>query len=457
MIMTQEPDLPFEKVVMDPCHIAGNTYLVYADRYSGWTEVALLKSTSFKDVKKELPMWFRNYGVPNEISSDGGPPFNSYDFENFLRTWGIEFRKSSAYYAQSNGRAEVAVKLVKRLLMDNINSVTGQLDTEAATRALLIHRNTPSKIYGMSPSELLFGQKIRDHLPNGFRKLRPEFTEARKSKELKNLRRQTNLKNIDREYCQLEVGQSVSIQNQKGNQPKKWSSTGIVTETLPNRQYHVLIDGSRRLTTRNRKFLRKIPDSCRGSPFENVDPSPVPEVNGFADQNNTTDHIKNISAIPPETTQPVVEGQNISDDFYKHPMHTSTPRASRIAQPLSTQPSTIQFDLKLPVSPTQKGESPTLLKHASLPVAITQTEETPVPPKQVTPQHAQRQQIQSQPVGVAPVAPPRRSTRSTKMPKKLDVYVTEKKPARKKHVSFIDPAPERPKRQRRPRYRLVEE
>ena len=64
--------------------------------------------------------------------------------------------------------------------------------------------------------------------------------------------------------------------------------------------------------------------------------------------------------------------------------------------------------------------------------------------------------IQSHPVEVAPVAP-RRSTRSTKMPKKLDIYVTEKKPARKKQVSFIDPAPERPKRQRRPRNRLIEE
>ena len=385
MMMTQEPDLPFEKVVMDPCHIAGNTYLVYADRYSGWTEVALLKSTSFKDVKKELLYWFRSYGVPNEISSDGGPPFNSYEFENFLRTWGIEFRKSSAYYAQSNGRAEVAVKLVKRLLMDNIDNVTGQLDTEAATRALLIHRNTPSQISGMSPSELLFGQKIRDHLPNGFRKLRPEFTEARKSKELRNLRRQTNLKNIDREYCQLEVGQAVSIQNQKGNQPKKWSSTGIVTETLPNRQYHVLIDGSRRLTTRNRKFLRKIPDSCRGLPFADVDPSPVPEVNDFADHGNTPDSIKDISAIPPDTTQSVVEGQNATDNFYRRPVHTSTPRTSRTAQPLSTQPSAIKFDLQPPVSPTQKRESLALSKHESLPVAIKHTEETPGPPEQVTP------------------------------------------------------------------------
>ena len=124
-MLTPDPDLPFEKVAMDFCQIAGKTYLVYADRFSGWTEVALPKSTCFRDVKKELLLWFRNYGVPNEIASDGGPPFNSYEFENFLKAWGVDFRKSSAYYAQSNGRAEAAVNVVKRLLMDNCDKVTG--------------------------------------------------------------------------------------------------------------------------------------------------------------------------------------------------------------------------------------------------------------------------------------------------------------------------------------------
>ena len=110
--------------------------------------------------------------MPNEISSDGGPPFNSYEFKNFLKAWGVNFRKSLAYYAQNNGTTEVAVKVVKRLLMDNCDKVTGQINTEAATRALMIHRNTPNQVTGMCPSELLFGRKMRDHLPNCFRQMR---------------------------------------------------------------------------------------------------------------------------------------------------------------------------------------------------------------------------------------------------------------------------------------------
>ena len=61
----------------------------------------------------------------------------------------------------------------------------------------------------------------------------------------------------------LKTGDSVQIQNQSGNKPKQWHNTGVVTEVLPNRQYYVIVDGSRRITVRNRKFLRKIVPVCR--------------------------------------------------------------------------------------------------------------------------------------------------------------------------------------------------
>ena len=35
-------------------------------------------------------------------------------------------------------------------------------------------------------------------------------------------------------------------------------NTEVIVQALPNRQYQVIVDGSRRVTLRNRKFLRKI-------------------------------------------------------------------------------------------------------------------------------------------------------------------------------------------------------
>ena len=54
----------------------------------------------------------------------------------------------------------------------------------------------------------------------------------------------------------LRVGHEVSIQNLVGNHPTKWNRTGLVTEVLGNDQYNVRVDGSGRITLRNRKHLK---------------------------------------------------------------------------------------------------------------------------------------------------------------------------------------------------------
>ena len=55
--------------------------------------------------------------------------FIAHETKDFLKRWGISHRLSSAYHAQSNRRAEVAVKSVKRFLEDNVGS-NGDLNTD---------------------------------------------------------------------------------------------------------------------------------------------------------------------------------------------------------------------------------------------------------------------------------------------------------------------------------------
>ena len=61
----------------------------------------------------------------------------------------------------------------------------------------------------------------------------------------------------------MQKGDSVQMQNQYGNHPKKWSNTGLFAEVLPIRQYQVIVDGSGRVTLGNRKFLKKITPIAR--------------------------------------------------------------------------------------------------------------------------------------------------------------------------------------------------
>ena len=259
-----QPRVPFEQVVTDLCHLEGHLFLVYADRFSGWAEVERLSTNSFRLARQVFLRWFRTYGVPEEISSDGGPPFQSLQYRTFLKLWDVQPRLSSAYFPQSNGRAEAAVKSIKRILLGNINSTTGELDTDAAARAIMTHRNTPAQDTGISPSVMLFGKPLRDHLPRSNRKMRPEWEAIADAREEALARRVSYSKpNPEKELTPLQVGDSVSVQNQTGHRPNRWSSTGVVSEVLPYRQYHVVMDGSRRVSLRNRRFLRKISPVCR--------------------------------------------------------------------------------------------------------------------------------------------------------------------------------------------------
>ena len=59
------------------------------------------------------------------------------------------------------------------------------------------------------------------------------------------------------ELQELPVGTSVVIQNQGGRYSRKWDRTDWLVEVLPNCHYRERMDGSGRITLRNRRFPRE--------------------------------------------------------------------------------------------------------------------------------------------------------------------------------------------------------
>ena len=55
----------------------------------------------------------------------------------------------------------------------------------------------------------------------------------------------------------LAIGDCVRIQNQIGHYSLKWDKTGVIIKVCQFDQYAGKVDGSGRVTLRNRKFLRK--------------------------------------------------------------------------------------------------------------------------------------------------------------------------------------------------------
>ena len=161
----QQPTRPFECVGAELFTVGGKEYLAYIDRFSGWPVVHDFNKagSTTADVIKPTRRTFMDHGIPKVFESHNGPQFVSVGFQSFLKEWGIKWRSSSPYYAQSNGLAENGVKKLKGMVIKIIEE-RGHLDEDVLTRAMIELRNTPGP-FGVSPATFVDGYEVRSLLP----------------------------------------------------------------------------------------------------------------------------------------------------------------------------------------------------------------------------------------------------------------------------------------------------
>ncbi|MCP4261713.1 MAG: hypothetical protein GY774_30050, partial [Planctomycetes bacterium] len=92
--------------------------------------------------------------------------------------------------------------------------------------------------------------------------LRPEWLLTRDAREKalakRHFARESDLTEHTRPLKPLEIGCVVQIQNQRGPHAKKWDLLGTVVECQEFDAYLIKMDGTGRVTKRNRRFLRPI-------------------------------------------------------------------------------------------------------------------------------------------------------------------------------------------------------
>ena len=137
-------------------------FLITVDTYSKWIDAQVLNAaaTSFNTVE-HLQTLFATHGIPSVIVSDNGSPFTSSEFAEFTKKNGICHVKVSTYHPSSNGMAERAVRTFKEGMkkFGNLQSIQC-----CVVCVLFQYRNTPHSMMGVSPAELLMGQRIYFHL-----------------------------------------------------------------------------------------------------------------------------------------------------------------------------------------------------------------------------------------------------------------------------------------------------
>ena len=253
--ITTTASFPMEQVSIDLFHVAGKTFMVTADRFSGYLWVDLLRKQDTKAVTDVLDKITRIFGIPLRCRTDGGPQFRG-PFENYCKAKGIIHETSSPYNPQSNGHAEASVKIAKHLMLKSPGS--------NFPAALAAWRNTDRETKP-SPNELMFYRKIRDSKPIMNSHLKVSVSKLNiPTNQQKIIHDESQ---VDRPKIQLRKPQSQQILDQfhRGDRvlvqdphTKRWDIEAVVTSSSrSNRSLHLETDEGFSMW-RNRRFVRRI-------------------------------------------------------------------------------------------------------------------------------------------------------------------------------------------------------
>ena len=132
------PDRPWQRLGIDFFELNQVKYLLVIDYFSKFIELQPMHTTTARAVINALKIIYSRWGIPVEVVSDNGPPFNSDEYKAFNTEWDIKINTSSPHYPRSNGQVERCIQTLMKGLIKA--KATGQ-DLNAVVMA---YRNTPS-------------------------------------------------------------------------------------------------------------------------------------------------------------------------------------------------------------------------------------------------------------------------------------------------------------------------
>ena len=290
---------------------------------------------------------------------------------------------------------------------------------------MLQYRNTPDRDTRLSPAQVIFGRPIRDFIPIHPGKYQPHSTWREtlinREEALRNrhMRAHERLSEHTRVLPPLVVGDTVRLQNLIGPHPNKWDKTGIVIEVRQFDQYVVKVDGSGRVTIRNRKHLRSYTPFSPRLPMATTREVRIPR--SAPAKYLDGDSMERTPRIPAEETRPppgISNSPSTPESRHSPPVlprdDPTTPSVS--ASPTAPTPELQDGSDTRTVSPTGTSVQPAvpvpsprdaLRTDSPVPIEPGKATTSPPPPLAVPPQ------------------PSRRSARIRTRPTYLDDYVTQ--------------------------------
>ncbi|MGH0128263.1 UNVERIFIED_CONTAM: hypothetical protein FKN15_034099 [Acipenser sinensis] len=242
MMVADLPTVPWQKVGTDLFHLNGKDYLLVIDYFSNYPEMALLSSTSANCVITHIKSIFARHGIPQVVVSDNGPSYNCKEFKQFAEHYDFQHITSSPLHAQSNGKAEKGVHILKQLLRKATDSKSDPY------LALLSYRASPLEC-GSAPAELLMGRKLRTTLP--YCSKEKQNKELKQKQELLKWKQKQNYDKATKSLKPLSRYDVVRIED-----PNAWNRKATVLQEISPRSYTVRTEDGQILRRNRRSLLR---------------------------------------------------------------------------------------------------------------------------------------------------------------------------------------------------------
>ena len=134
--------------------------MLVQDTYSRFPVVEVLKSTAATPVIAALDRIMSLYGIPKELGSDNGPPYQSEAMREFAKYMGYAHNHKIPYAPWANGTAEHFMRNLKKLMQ--VCAVEKKNWRQQLQRFLRAYRAAPHRTTGFAPATLMFnGRQYR--------------------------------------------------------------------------------------------------------------------------------------------------------------------------------------------------------------------------------------------------------------------------------------------------------
>ena len=114
--------------------------------YSRYPEVCMTKFTGIAELRRVMDRQMRTHGVPKEIWTDGGPPYNGHEWTEFVEDWGSKPRKTTPYHPPANDMVERFNQVLKQTILAAYAEKKDPVDE--VDKVVAAYRNTPHTVTG---------------------------------------------------------------------------------------------------------------------------------------------------------------------------------------------------------------------------------------------------------------------------------------------------------------------